>query len=189
MPESSTEKQYTEAEALAALRDKVQEILDQGYDEGILSSGVYEQKKRQAENAAAPEDLESIVASLPDQKAQREESRALTISPGHKSYFTIMADNRYNSPELLRDRLDTLTIMGETTLDFTQLNWDGLIEVQVTAVMASVKIKVPADAKVDFGVTAIMAESRDRRNNFGDSPSKLLNIRGIAVMAEVRVVS
>jgi hypothetical protein len=146
-------------------------------------------KKRQIDNASTPGELEAIVDSLPDQPSPKEDSQALTVKPGVRSYFTIMADNRHYNPDLLTDRVDTVTIMGETTLDFSQLQWDGQVEVQVTAVMAGVKIKVPADAKVDFGVTAFMAEARDRRRHFGDSPSKILNIRGIAVMAEVKVVS
>jgi hypothetical protein len=188
MHKRTEEKAYTEAEALEVLRSKVQAILDQGLEEGIITPGVHDQKSRQTEAAGDPGALENIVESLPGQEKQSGKDQAMALTPGYKDYFTIMAENRHMSPELLRDRVDSITVMGETTLDFSRLDWDGQVEVQVTAVMASVKIIVSPETKVDFGVTAFMADAKDRRKSFGNSISKQLSIRGIAVMAEVKVL-
>lgn len=86
--------------------------------------------------------------------------------------------------------LDLWCVMSETQLDFTQAQLaPGVTEVDIFALMASVKIIVPPGVRVVCQPTAFMAEVADESSDPPPvgSGAPVIRITGFAMMTELKV--
>ena len=90
--------------------------------------------------------------------------------------------------------LDIVAIMSDTKLDLTHAVMpSGMMDFEVRAVMASLKLVVPPGVRVVVDTHSVMSNVRSRADEFdGDVPpsssAPVIRLTGYALMADVQVV-
>lgn len=89
--------------------------------------------------------------------------------------------------------LHVFAMMSDTRLDLTSaaLPVGGIVNLDITAIMAAVRITVPPGMRVVNGVHSFMADVRSEADELGDGASApggpIIRLTGTALMSEVRV--
>jgi predicted membrane protein len=84
---------------------------------------------------------------------------------------------------------EIVAVFGGCDLNLTQADFEGTIELDITAIFGGCKIIVPSGWQVKSEVTAIFGGLDDKRSvqPIGDGPQKLLILRGIAMFGGVDI--
>jgi predicted membrane protein len=84
---------------------------------------------------------------------------------------------------------EIVAVFGGCDLNLTQSDFDGTIEIDITAVFGGCKIIVPSGWQVKSEVTAIFGGLDDKRSvqPIGDGPQKILILRGIAMFGGIDI--
>jgi len=140
--------------------------------------------------------------------------KSKSLSHRHKQnkVISILSERSLEGNWLNDDEVTVLSIMGSSKLDFREVNFpDTEVVVTTSVIMGEVKIYVPKDVKVILDATPIMGDVKITADNtpkivndiknkiFGNEKSiqkysnqtnknKVLIIKGIVIMGEVRVI-
>jgi hypothetical protein len=90
--------------------------------------------------------------------------------------------------------LDVVAVMSDTKLDLTHaVLSSGMIDLEIRAVMTSLKVIVPPNVRVIVDTHSVMSDVRSRAEEFDtDIPpstsAPVIRLTGWAVMADVKVI-
>lgn len=172
-------------------REDAAERLRDAAGEGRLSYLELEDRLGQAYGAKTYGELVQVTADLPNGFV--ESSASVTHLPAPKTVKVLLSESKRTGPWVSPQQLDVSAVLGEVVLDYTEAQIPYReIDIDVTAVLADVTIRVPADAIVDLEGHPILGSitehgSRKHAVQPATADSRVFHIRVKAVLAEVKV--
>lgn len=176
-------------------REKAIELLSQHFAHDNLSLDELERRMALVYRAASVPALRDLTGDLPPTEA-RSPARApapvpVAFLPDEGRIVSIMAQTKRKGVWQPPRQLDLWCVMSETQLDLTQAQLSpGVTEIEIRALMASVKIIVAPGVRVVFQPSAFMAEVSDETTDPPPvgSGAPVIRVTGVVVMAELKVV-
>ncbi|MGH7615853.1 MAG: DUF1707 domain-containing protein [Gemmatimonadaceae bacterium] len=130
--------------------------------------------------------------------ASRRKSAGASVMPaayqGSSRLLSLMSSTRRVGRWVVPQKLDVVAIMSDTKLDLTHAVLPpGMMDFEVRAVMASLKLIVAPGVRVIMDTHSLMSNVRSRADEFdADLPpspnAPVIRITGFALMADVSVV-
>ena len=180
--------------SLQAERERTIELLGQHFAQDNLSLEELERRIEQAYRAPDLPALREITRDLPSaEKAvvvPRARPEVDVYAPERGRIVSFMGQTRRRGAWQPPRELRVVSIMSETTLDFTEaLLAPGVTEVELTGLMTQIKVIVPPGVRVVTQPTAFMAEVNDDAHDPPPvgSGAPVVRITGFVMMAEVKV--
>ena len=193
--------------SLARAREQKISELSVHFANDDLSIEDLERRIEQVYKAASGAELESITADLVRAAAVPAEApRGSAARAGRSgvpaSYqqpatrvLSLMSSTRRIGRWAVPQKLDVLAIMSDTRLDLTHaLLPAGVVDIEVRAVMASLKVIVPPGMRVVIDTHSVMANIQSRADDLpveevpATRSAPVLRLSGFAFMADVQVV-
>lgn len=175
-------------------RERTIELLSQHFAHDNLSLDELDRRMEQVYRARTVPALRELTKDLPASAAEAEEKRAVALpdafAPEQGRIVSIMAETKRRGVWRPPKKLDVWCIMSDTKLDLTEAQLaDGVTEIHLRAVMASVRIIVPPGVRVVVQPSAFMSAVTD---DLTDQPpvgsgAPVIRITGPAIMAELKV--
>lgn len=174
-----------------AERQRVIQILGESYSRDLIELREYERRVDQAENAQSLDELEDLVADLPVEVRQPStQPQVPALEEGTSRVTAVMSSRTVTANWLTTRNASARAVMSELVFDLRDFDFPpGVVEFSLTAVMASIVIRVPPEVAVDVTATPIMGEVQMKHA----SPPRrgerrpVLRVGGIAVMASIVV--
>jgi hypothetical protein len=175
-------------------REKTIELLSQHFAHDNLSLDELERRMEEVYRAASVPALRELTKDLPTDSSEAQEKRAWrsrTFVPEQDRIVSIMAETTRRAVGRTPQRLDVLCIMSDTKLDLTEAQLgQGVTEIHLRAIMASVRIIVPPGVRVVIQPSGFMSSVTD---DMADQPpvgsgAPVIRITGRLIMAELKVV-
>lgn len=194
--------------SLARAREQKINELSIHFANDDLSLEDLERRIEQVYKAGSVADLEKITADLKLAVAAPAETQA-PVSAGRRSgakanlpatiqgsarLLSLMSSTRRVGRWVVPQRLDVVAIMSDTKLDLTHAVMpSGVMDFEIRAVMASLKMIVPPGVRVLVDTHSVMSNVRSRADEFdADVPpsatAPVIRLTGFALMADVNVV-
>jgi hypothetical protein len=195
--------------SLTNARERKIDELSRHFANDDLSLEDLERRIEHVYKAASLAELDSITADLvpmaaahPAPRSPRERLAAaappsapveLGYEVGRSRLLSIMSTTRRVGRWAAPRELDVLAIMSDTRIDLTNavLPIGGVVDIDVSAVMASMQIFVPPGMRVVNQVHSIMSDVRSDADEVGipgtSSSMPVVRLRGIVFMGNVRV--
>jgi hypothetical protein len=193
--------------SLARAREQKINELSVHFANDDLSLDDLERRIEQVYKAGSVVELESITADLraapapapaelPPQSRRGRVTGALTTTQQASGarLLSLMSSTRRVGRWVVPAKLDIVAIMSDTKLDLTHAAMpSGMMDFEVRAVMASLKLIVPPGVRVVVDTHSVMSNVRSRADEFdGDVPpsssAPVIRLTGYALMADVQVV-
>jgi hypothetical protein len=177
-------------------REDVAERLREAAGEGRLSYVELEERLEQAYGSKTYGELVKVTEDLPNGVALPATPpgyATVTPLPAPSQIKVILSESKRTGPWISPQHLDVSAVMGEVVLDYTEAQVPYReVTVDVTAVMADVTIRVPADAIVHLEGQPILGSIKEQGSwktpvQPTTAESRVFHIRARAVMAEVKV--
>jgi len=174
--------------SLARAREQKINELSVHFANDDLSIEDLERRIEQVYKAASVAELESITADL---------ARAVQPAPTPNQpprLLALMSTTRRVGRWVVPAKLDVVAVMSDTKLDLTQAALSaGMVDFEIRAVMASLKVIVPPGVRVIVDTHSVMSNVRSRADEFDtdvapSTSAPVLRLTGWAVMADVQVV-
>jgi hypothetical protein len=159
--------------------------------------------------AASVAELESITADLgpapaapPAQRSARDRLAAASVPStsvelGYEversRMLSIMSSTRRVGRWVAPRELDVLAVMSDTKIDLTSavLPIGGVVDIHVSAMMASMQLFVPAGMRVVNQLHSVMSDVRSDADEVGipgtSSSTPVIRLRGVVFMGNLRV--
>lgn len=184
--------------ALEAGRERAIQLLTDRFADDTLTVEEFEERLDRMYRATTPMALDVIVRDLvapPPGAALAQAPRAPAYPspddrPPQRRLLAFMSETRKTGRWVVSRRLDVSAIMSDLFLDLRDAQLPpGLCEIDLTAVMANVKVLVPPGVIVEGLLTSVMAAVGNDAEDDGRLPANAIRVRltGVAFMAEVRV--
>lgn len=175
-------------------RERIIELLSQHFANDTLSLEELERRIELAYRATSLPALREITRDLPGPSAvvpRPASAPPLDVyAPEYDRIVSIMANTKRRGIWRPARDLDLWSVMSETHLDLTEaLLAEGVTEIDIHAVMASVKIIVPPGVRVVMQVGSFMAEVNDdvMEPPAVGSGAPVIRITGFVFMSELKV--
>ena len=177
-------------------REKVIEQLSQHFAVDNLSLEELERRMALVYQASTVQSLRELTRDLPSvDDASTSMRRApapvpAAFLPEEGRIVSVMAQTKRKGVWQPPRQLDLWCMMSETHLDLTQAQLaPGVTEIEVRALMASVKITVPPGVRVVCQPSAFMAEVADETSDPPPvgSGAPVIRITGFVMMTELKV--
>jgi hypothetical protein len=175
-------------------REKVIEQLSQHFAVDNLSLEELERRMGLVYQASTVQSLRELTRDLPSAEAPVPVRAPAPVPaaflPEEGRIVSIMAQTKRKGVWQPPRQLDLWCVMSETHLDLTQAQLaQGVTEIEVRALMASVKITVPPGVRVVCQPSAFMAEVADETSDPPPvgSGAPVIRITGLVVMTELKV--
>lgn len=176
-------------------REKVIEVLSQHFAYDNLTLDELERRMALVYQASSIQSLRELTRDLPSQEAPAVARAPAAVPqaflPERGRIVSVMAQTRRKGVWQPPRQLDVWSIMSETYLDLTQAQLGpGVTEIELRALMTSVKIIVPPGVRVVCQPNAIMAEVSDETVDPPPvgSGAPVVRITGPVIMAELKIV-
>ena len=173
-------------------REKIIEHLKYGFTHDYLEEVDFEKRLKVALNTQSRNDLMVLVEDLPEFKEEEKKEGEKTtplveINKGHikekDSIISILGGIERKGMWKPAKKMDVITVLGGTTLDFTKAVFPpGIIEINMFCVMGGVDIIVPHGVNVNNQCIAILGGSDDRSVQGENENGPTLRITGSVVM-------
>jgi len=193
--------------SLARAREQKINELSVHFANDDLSLEDLERRIEQVYKAGSVADLEKITADLKVataapaepalQLSKPRDSRSksnLTSYQASARLLSLMSSTRRVGRWVVPQKLDVVAIMSDTKLDLTHAVMpSGVMDFEIRAVMASLKMIVPPGVRVMVDTHSVMSNVRSRADEFdADVPpsanAPVIRLTGFALMADVNVV-
>jgi hypothetical protein len=194
--------------SLARAREQKINELSVHFANDDLSLEDLERRIEQVYKAGSVAELETITADLRRAAApvpvpaELPQSRRGRVTGGLQATYpatgvrllSLMSSTRRVGRWVVPPRLDIVAIMSDTKLDLTHAVMpSGMMDFEVRAVMASLKLIVPPGVRVVVDTHSVMSNVRSRADEYdGDLPpsavAPVIRLAGYALMADVQVV-
>src|SRR5262245_33745249 len=178
-------------------RERTIELLGQHFAQDNLSLDELERRMEQVYRATSVPALRDLIKDLPvhvpETPVYARQAVAVpdAFTPEHDRIVSVMAETKRRGLWRPARKLDVWCIMSDTKLDLTeaQLN-EGVTEIHLRAVMASVRVIVPPGVRVVVQPGGFMSSVTD---DLPDQPAvgsgaPVIRITGPVIMAELKVV-
>src|SRR3954471_9553602 len=191
--------------SLARAREQKINELSTHFANDDLSLDDLERRIERVYKAISMEDLELITADLRsaaplvdpraaargDVSPLRESSSGMTVPPVRARLVAFMSSTRRVGRWAVPRDLRFVAVMSDSKIDLTSasLPIGGVVNIEITAVMASVRIIVPPGMRVINEIHSVMADvgsNADELDN-GTGSSPVIRLTGTAIMAEMKV--
>jgi hypothetical protein len=172
---------------LEQARERAVRLLSDGYAYDKLSETEFEWRLGRLGTMDSPAAIDALVADLVALPAPATAPLAAVQDEGR--IVAVMSQTRREGPWTVPTRMRVLAVMSEVRLDLRYASIPHGCTIEISAIMANVKVVVPPDVSVDFDVTPIMASVENEAADVGAPAwgAPHLRIRGMALMSEVRV--
>jgi hypothetical protein len=175
-------------------REKVIAQLSEHFSVDNLSLEELERRMALVYQASSVQSLRELTRDLPSAEAAVQPRSAAPVPaaflPEEGRIVSVMAKTDRKGMWQAPRHLDLWCVMSETNLDMTQAQLaPGVTEIEVRALMASVKIVVPPGVRVVCQPSAFMAEVADETSNppAVGSGAPVIRITGPVIMTELKV--
>lgn len=180
-------------------RDRAVQLLTDRYADETVGEAEFERRLALLSAASSPAEFEELVADLqasapglfPDPFVGAGQSSALVAIPEEAgSMFAMMNESRRRGPWVVPRKFKLRAIMSDVKIDLREAVVGAGTTIDVTAVMAAVKIVVPPEMSVVFDATGFMGSAVSRATA-GDPyavDARTIRVTGFAMMAELKVV-
>lgn len=190
--------------SLARARELKIEELSTHFANDDLSLDDLERRIEQVYRASSAAELETITADLKQAAMVPADYVRANVVPGkagvptayevpNARMLSFMSSLKRVGTWALARKLDLVAIMSDTKIDLTQaVMQPGTSEIELRAVMASVKIIVPPGVRVIVDAHSIMANVQSRADDLsaGAPPrpnDRIIRLSGVAFMADVKI--
>lgn len=195
--------------SLSNARERKIDELSRHFANDDLSLEDLEQRIERVYKAASLAELDSITADLvpmpaahPAPRSPRERLAAASVPTtsvelgyevGRSRLLSIMSSTRRVGRWVAPRELDILAIMSDTKIDLANavLPIGGVVDIDVSAVMASLSISVPPGMRVVNELHSVMSDVRSDADEVGipGTPSSMpvVRLRGMVFMGNLRV--
>lgn len=179
-----------------AARERVVRLLTDRYADDSLTLADFEARLDALYRVRDVAELEALAASLavarPASPPDVVQPPAPALLQGARAAFervaAFMANTTRRGAWRLPHRLRVAAVMSEVKLDLREADLPAVLQIELLAVMASVKVTVPPGVEVSMDVTPFLAEVSDRTKTPPAAGRPRVVVRGTGVMAEVKVV-
>lgn len=175
-------------------REKVIEQLSEHFAVDNLSLEELERRMALVYQASSVQSLRELTRDLPSAQspvpARAPAPVPAAFLPEEGRIVSVMAQTKRKGMWQPPRHLDLWCVMSETNLDMTQAQLSpGVTEIEVRALMASVKIIVPPGVRVVCQPSAFMAEVADETSDppAVGSGAPIIRITGPVIMTELKV--
>lgn len=192
--------QPTPPVSIGQARDRAIEALSAHFAQDSISLEELEQRIERAYKAVSVAELDALTADLRGIAATvpkpapppRAGSPSVEVAPfhDHDRIFSIMSETKRRGVWSVPQDLDVFALMSDTTLDLTQATLPaGVIEIEVRAMMAAVKIIVPPGVHVVDRIHSFMATVSSNAHDAATPPpgAPVIRLSGFVMMTEVKV--
>jgi len=176
-------------------RERVIEALSQHFAHDNLSLDELDRRMEQVYRARTVSALRELTKDLPTESGAVAPRPAAPVpqafAPDEGRLVSIMGSMKRRGLWQPPRQLNVFTIMSETLLDLTEAALArGVTEIELRAVMASIKIIVPPNVRVVVEPSAFMAEVNDQTIDPPPvgSGAPVVRITGFVFMSELKVV-
>lgn len=194
----------------AALEDRRQLALDrltEAFASDVVTMEAYETRVASVQRARLPEEIDEVVADLPDQPAATRAApsrgdRTTTfaalrnrIDPrlrGEESVACVMGNRSLQGDWLSGDKLSVFTLMGNASIDLRDTALPpGRLKIDAFCMMGNIKVIVPRGLPVRMNSFPFMGNAQvgrdvDRRVDRG---SPWVEVNGFSMMGNLMVVA
>jgi hypothetical protein len=175
-------------------REKAVELLSRHFAHDNLSLDELERRMEEVYRASSVPALRDLTRDLPVDASEAQQKRAVALpdafAPEQDRIVSIMAETKrrgvWRPPRLL----DVWCIMSDTKLDLTEaVLSQGVSEIHLRALMASVRVIVPPGVRVVIQPTAFMSSASDELDEQPavGSGAPVIRITGPLIMSELKV--
>jgi hypothetical protein len=175
-------------------REKTIELLSQHFAHDNLALDELERRMALVYKASDLQSLRELTRDLPSTEAPVPVRAAAPVPPAFLPesgrILSVMATTKRKGVWQPPRDLDLRCVMSETHLDFTQAQLvQGVTEIDIFALMASVKLIVPPGVRVVCQPGAFMAEVADETTDPPPvgSGAPVIRITGFVMMTELKV--
>lgn len=165
-------------------RERVVNLLQLRFADDCLSLDEFERRVAAAYRAAAADELDALVADLA-------QTNTTTAVPEYGRILTILSSHERNSAIVIPRRFEIVSIMGNVELDISRATFArGLTEIDISAVLGNVELKVPLGIRVESAGDAFIGNFDCKVPNVTSSASdaeQVLRITGHAVFSSVEI--
>jgi hypothetical protein len=198
-PEVRTPERHDASESpVRPPRDRAVQLLTDRYADETLGEVEFERRLALLKVASTPAEFDSLVADLevpapgrfPDRLPASTPMALAEIPDEAGSMFALMSESRRRGPWVVPRNFEVRAIMSDVKIDLREAVVAPGTTINVTAVMAAVKIVVPPEMSVVFEASAFMGSAVSRATP-GDPyvlNERTIRVTGFAMMAEVKVV-
>ena len=179
--------------ALSAERDRTIDELSLRFAHDALSMEELERRLELAYRATTVADLRALTADLAPAAAN---VPAPVTAPGALAgefiergrLLSIMSDTKRRGPWAVPHRMEVVSVMASTTLDFTEaLMPPGIVDLHLRGLMTEVKIIVPPDIYVVNRASSVMSNVEEDTEVTPPAGAPVIRLSGWVTMANVVV--
>jgi hypothetical protein len=174
-------------------RQKAIDLLSEHFAQDNISIEELERRIADVYRASSVPALREITRDLPGTGSLAPRPVAQTpdiyVAPQDHIY-SIMATTKRRGAWRPARHLDVWSVMSDTLLDFTEAQLaEGVTEIEVRAIMSSMKVVVPPGVRVVMQAGSLMAEVVDDASDppAVGSGAPVLRITGFVLMSELKV--
>ena len=179
-------------------RDRTIALLSHLFAQDILSLEELERRMDAAYKARTIPALRDITRDLPTEPSAQQQARAAVVAASDTTMaqqdriVSVMSETKRRGLWRPARLLDVWCVMSDTKLDLTEAQLQpGVTEIHLRALMASVKVIVPAGVRVVVQPNALMAtvdyDEEDIDQPRVGSGAPVIRIIGPVVMSELKV--
>ncbi len=170
-------------------RERAIRILTDAFAYDVISDSEFERRLDLLGRAVGTPGIDAVVADLPREADLVRRTPDYGVrAPSEGRISGLMSETRRTGPWRVPERLAVRAIMCDMKLDLRYAALPRQCAIDLTAVMASVAIIVAPGTLVDFNVDPIMGGAGSDADDFFREPTSAhIRVRGMAIMADVRV--
>lgn len=177
---------------LAAERERTIDELSVRFAHDALSIEELERRLELAYRATSVAELRALTADLvppPAASAAVATRGALTGEFEERGrMLSIMSDSKRRGPWVVPHRMELVSVMASTTLDFTEaLMPAGIVDIHLRGLMTEVKIIVPPDVYVVNRASTLMSNVEEDTEVTPPAGAPVIRLSGWVAMANVVV--
>jgi hypothetical protein len=177
-------------------RERVIETLSTYFAQDHISLEELERRLERAYKATSIADLDALTADLRYSPAPGAQAvvpappRPVALTADHERILSIMSESKRTGLWAVPQSLRVVAVMSDTTLDVTHAQLPaGIIDIDMSALMATVKIILPPGVHLVSRLHAFMSSLNNDLDDTSPPPgAAVIRLSGWAVMAEVKVL-
>jgi hypothetical protein len=175
-------------------RERAIELLSRHFAHDNLSLEELERRIELAYRAKAPGELHDLTRDLPEHAAEEPARRAAPLPEAFADVsdriVSVMTETKRRGVWRPARHIDLWSVMSTTHLDLTEaVLLPGVTEIDVSAIMTTLKVIVPPGVRVVVQTSSIMSTVSDESiepPSVG-SGAPVLRLTGFALMSEIKV--
>lgn len=185
---------------IAQVRERVIQKLTDAFANDLITIEELETRLEQVYRAQSAADAEALLDGVVAASAASSESKGVAnrvvageAVPVHERFLSIFSSTQRGSLWSVPHQFDVRAVFAETVIDLTRARLPGdIVDMNVKAVFATVKIVIPPGLRVVNRVGAVLASvSSDPALDLAPMRpgSPVIRITGLAVFSTVEIVS